>query len=172
MLLLLRPIIPNAYFYQSNVAFSTPTYNPSSNSKPGWPSDSFAPANPTQTTVRTDRPRLIAPSYKWEALPSLIATDPYLKSWNATIFGNASDYYNLSPVIYFMDGDSGILDNARDLKRRVKAFAYVYRMTNDTKWVDRTFLELQVCSIYILRKACLIISLERGWEHFESLRSR
>lgn len=43
-----------------------------------------------------------------------------------------------------MDGDSGILDNARDVKRRIKAFAYVYRMTNDTKWVDRAFLELQV----------------------------
>lgn len=46
-----------------------------------------------------------------------------------------------------MDGDSGILDNAREIKMRVKAFAYVYRMTNDTKWVDRTWSELQVRSM-------------------------
>ena len=43
-----------------------------------------------------------------------------------------------------MDGSSGILDNCRYVKERVKAFAYVYRMTNDTKWVDRTWAELQV----------------------------
>jgi hypothetical protein len=42
-----------------------------------------------------------------------------------------------------LDGDSGILDNAREVKMRIKAFAYVYRMTNDTKWVDRAWLELQ-----------------------------
>lgn len=43
-----------------------------------------------------------------------------------------------------MDGDSGILDNAREVKMRIKAFAYAYRMTNDTKWVDRAWLEVQV----------------------------
>jgi hypothetical protein len=43
-----------------------------------------------------------------------------------------------------MDGSSGILDNSREIKMRIKAFAYVYRMTNDTKWVDRAWEELQV----------------------------
>jgi len=57
--------------------------------------------------------------------------------------GNASTYYSLPPVVYFMDGSSGILDNARDVKMRIKAFAYAYRMTNDTKWVDRAWAEIQ-----------------------------
>ena len=43
-----------------------------------------------------------------------------------------------------MDGASGILDNAREIKMRIKAFAYVARMTNDTKWVDRAWQEIQV----------------------------
>ena len=43
-----------------------------------------------------------------------------------------------------MDGSSGILDNCRYVKERVKAWGYAYRMTNDTKWVDRTWQELQV----------------------------
>ena len=98
--------------------------------------------------VRPDRPRLIAPAYKWQALPSLIKSDPYLKGWNDTIFGNATDYFSLPPVVYFLDGDSGILDNARDVKRRVKAFAYAYLMTNDTRWVDRTWVEIQVICCY------------------------
>ncbi|KAI6007225.1 chondroitin AC/alginate lyase [Pisolithus albus] len=76
-------------------------------------------------------------------LPQLIANDPYLSSWNNTIFGNASTYNALPPVAYFLDGGNGILDVARQIKQRVKAFSYVYRMTNDTKWVDRTWTELQ-----------------------------
>lgn len=78
----------------------------------------------------------------------MIKNEPYLKFWNDSIFQNASAYYDLPPVKYFMDagpfGSSGILDNAREIKQRVKAFAYCYRMSKDTKWVDRTFLELQV----------------------------
>lgn len=109
-----------------------------------WPSDPFQPSNPSPTTVRSDRPRLFAPSYKWQALPALIQSDPYLKAWNDTIFGNATDYYNKPAVQYFMDGSSGILDNAREIKMRIKAFSYVYRMTNDSKWVDRAWVELQV----------------------------
>jgi hypothetical protein len=64
--------------------------------------------------------------------------------WNDTIFGNATTYHDLEPVVYHMDGSSGILDNAREIKMRIKALAYAYRMTNDSKWVDRTWLEVAV----------------------------
>ena len=75
----------------------------------------------------------------------MIKNDPYLSSWNETIFLNASQYMNLSPVTYVMDSGNGILDPARQVKQRIKAFSYVYRMTNDTKWLDRVWTELQVC---------------------------
>lgn len=52
-----------------------------------------------------------------------------------------------------MDGSSGILDNCRYVKERVKAWAYVYRMTNDTKWVDRTWSELQVSQMRTIARA-------------------
>lgn len=123
-------------------AYTTPTFLSTSNSKLAWPKDSFAPSSPSVSNVRPDRPRLIAPQYKWDALPNLIKSDPYLKGWNDTIFGNASAWLNLDPVKYVMDGDSGILDNAREIKARIKAFAYVYRMTKDTKWANRVWLEV------------------------------
>ena len=107
--------------------------------------------------MRSDRPRLIAPAYKWQALSVLIESDPYLLGWNDTIFGNATTYYSLPPVVYFLDGDSGILDNARNVKMRIKAFAYVYRMTNDTKWVDRAWAELQVSYIHFMHVGSLLI---------------
>ncbi|KAI0785065.1 chondroitin AC/alginate lyase [Abortiporus biennis] len=138
--LYLLPLYPST---TNTAAYTTPTFHATSNAAIAWPADPFQPSNPSPTSVRPDRPRLIAPAYKWQALPQLIQSDPYLKQWNATIFGNATSYYPLPPVVYHMDGDSGILDNAREVKMRVKAFAYVYRMTNDTKWVDRTWQELQ-----------------------------
>lgn len=136
----LLPLYPST---TNTAVFTTPTFKATSNSDLAYPKDPFQPSNPSPTTTRPDRPRLIAPSYKWQALPNLIKNDPYLKIWNDTIFGNATQYYNLPPVVYHMDGSSGILDNAREIKMRVKAFAYVYRMTNDSKWVDRTLSELQ-----------------------------
>lgn len=124
--------------------FTTPTFVETTDSNIAWPEDPFQPSDPSPTNVRGDHPRLIAPQYKWAALPNLIANDPYLSGWNQTIFGNASVWKDMPPVPYFMDGDSGILDVCREVKERVKTFAYVYRMTNDSSWVDRTWLELQV----------------------------
>ncbi|THH33428.1 hypothetical protein EUX98_g732 [Antrodiella citrinella] len=138
--LYLLPVYPST---TNTAAFTQPTFHPSDNSSLAWPADPFQPSSPVITTVRPDRPRLIAPSYKWAVLPGLIAADPYLTLWNNTIFGNATEYYSLPPVVYFMDGPSGILDNAREIKMRLKAFSYVYRMTNDTKWVDRAWSEIQ-----------------------------
>lgn len=126
----------------NTAAFTAPTF--AQNSAVSWPTDPFKPNNPSSTTVRSDRPRLIAPSYKWAVLPSLIAQDAYLAGWNASIFSNATAYKALGPVKYHMDGGSGILDNSREIKMRVKAYCYVYRMTNDTQWREAAWSELQV----------------------------
>ncbi|KAK7033651.1 hypothetical protein VNI00_012651 [Paramarasmius palmivorus] len=137
------PVYPST----TNAAFSTPTFAPSSSVNGGkgntWPKDSFSPSDPSPLTVRPDRPRIIAPQYKWDALPSLIASDPYLQYWNETIFGNASTYASLPPVVYFLDGASGILDVAREVKERIKAFGYAYRMTKEQSYVDLAWRELQ-----------------------------
>ncbi|THV07870.1 hypothetical protein K435DRAFT_825197 [Dendrothele bispora CBS 962.96] len=133
------PVYPS---FTSNAAFATPTFVSNSNNAQAWPEDPFQPKNPSPSSLRSDRPRLIAPAYKWAALPSMIPNDPYLKGWNDTIFGNATQYMSLPPVVYHMDGSSGILDNSREIKMRIKAFAYVYRMTNDTKWVERCWQEV------------------------------
>ncbi|KIJ68204.1 hypothetical protein HYDPIDRAFT_106355 [Hydnomerulius pinastri MD-312] len=138
--LYMLPIYPAT---TNTAAYTTPTFLSTSDANLAWPQDPFQPSNPSPTQLRQDRPRLIAPAYKWQALPNLISNDPYLSGWNNTIFGNASQYYALPPVVYYMDGGNGILDPAREIKQRVKAFSYVYRLTNDTKWVDRTWTELQ-----------------------------
>jgi len=128
----------------NQAAFTSPTFTPTEDAVLSWPSDPHTFANPpSPTQVRPDRPRIIAPAYKWAALPNLVQKDPYMKMYHNQILTNASQYYALPPVVYFLDGASGILDVARNVKERIKAFGYVYRMTNDTKWADRAWLELQ-----------------------------
>lgn len=131
------PLYPST---TNGAAFSTPTLN----SKLAWPKDTFAPSSPAPTSVRQDRPRLFAPKQKWDALPDFIKQDPYMKSWDKTIQDYANSLLDQGPVAYYMDGDSGILDISREVKQRVKALSYTYRMTTDTKFVDRVYLELQV----------------------------
>ncbi|KZO98789.1 hypothetical protein CALVIDRAFT_544643 [Calocera viscosa TUFC12733] len=136
-----HPIYPTA---TGTSQYSAPTIDPAS-AIVTWPSDPFQPQSPSLTQVRTDRPRLIAPSYKWDALPGLIAKDSYLAGWNATIFGNATVYAAGPLTNYSIDGglgESGVLDVARQVKVKVKSWAYAYRMSNDSSWVDRTWDEL------------------------------
>ena len=100
----------------------------SPNSKSTWPTD---PSPPSNTSIR-NHPRLIAPQYKWDALTSggLIANDPYFKYWNDTIVGNASATLGDDPVAYTPDGGldgSGVLDVAREMKLRVKNWAYAFQ---------------------------------------------
>lgn len=64
----------------------------------------------------------------------------------------------MPPVAYVVDGASGILDVSRQVKMRLKAFSYVYRMTNDTKWVDRAWSELQVGYLLVVVADSVILT--------------
>ncbi|KAF9508914.1 hypothetical protein BS47DRAFT_1332487 [Hydnum rufescens UP504] len=138
------PVYPST---TNSALYGQPTFNPSPTA--AWPTDTFSfssAASPAPTSVRTDRPRLIAPAYKWAALPALIQKDPYLRSWNDTIFGNATVILGQDPLLYQIDGGlsgSGVLDIARQTKMRIKSLAYAYRVSNQTKYADRAYRELQ-----------------------------
>ncbi|KZV99457.1 hypothetical protein EXIGLDRAFT_712139 [Exidia glandulosa HHB12029] len=134
------PVYPTA----SNAAlYVRPTFTPTESASAAWPTDTYSPTAPEVTSVRPDHPRLLAPAHKWAALPDLIQKDVYLKNFHDRILANASDYIQLPPVQYYLDGDSGILDISRQVKQRIKAYAYAYRMTNDQKWLDGAWAELQ-----------------------------
>jgi hypothetical protein len=80
----------------------------------------------------------------------LIANDPYFKFWNETIVNNASATIGFDTVPYNIDGGldgSGVLDVAREIKVRVKQWAYAYKVTNETRYADRVYRELNVRSL-------------------------
>lgn len=104
----------------------------------------------SMTNIRDSHPLLIAPQYKWDCLPKLIAADSYMSYWNETVFGNASRFASMDPTVYAIDGGlsgSGVLDVAREVQLRIKHWAYAYRLSKDPKWVERTWQELQVRSL-------------------------
>lgn len=142
--------------------FGTPTFL--ANAAASWPADTTTFAAPTPTAVRADHPRLVAPKYKWDALPAMIANDPYLAAWNKTIFGNATLHLTQDPLNYDIDGGlggSGVLDIARQTKLRIKNLAYAYRISNETKYADRAYRELQVrFPIPINRHKSLFLNFE------------
>lgn len=94
-------------------------------------------------------PRIIAPGYMWDCLPNRIASDPYLQAMNESVFANATAWYSMSPTNYSIDGGysgSGVLDPARQVQQRVRAWAYAYRLTKDKKWSKRVWRELHVAA--------------------------
>ncbi|KAK0520455.1 hypothetical protein OC835_007201 [Tilletia horrida] len=106
------------------------------------------PEKPTMTNPRS-HPRLFAPKYQWDCLAGRISNDAYLTVWDYAIMQNATNFYNLPPTNYSIDGGfggSGILDVSREIQLRVKTWAYAFMRTKDTKWVDRTWLELQTAA--------------------------
>lgn len=111
--------------------------------------DSSPPSGSLSANALRSHPRIMAAQYEWDCLPKKIAKDAYLTVWNATIFQNATKWYSMNSVNYSVDGTfsgSGILDPARQVQQRIKAWAYAYRLTKDTKWVDRAWTELQVAA--------------------------
>jgi hypothetical protein len=95
--------------------------------------------------VRNSHPRLFATPEMWTRLPELIARDPYLARWNATIFDKAQALH-AKPTVNITSElrlrGSGILDEAREVQLRIKHWAYVYRMTKQSRWKHRIWEEI------------------------------
>lgn len=125
--------------FKASATTGTPTSN-------GMPSDGFAGS----TSQLRSHPRIMTTAGQWSSLADKISKDAYLTVWNASIFENATTFFNLPPTAYDIDGGftgSGVLDPARELQLRIKTFAYAYRMSgNNTRWRDRAWSELQTAA--------------------------
>lgn len=93
--------------------------------------------------VQNSHPRLFATTEMWSHLPVLIESDPYLARWNQTIFDNAQDLHD-KPTVKSPSrlGGSGKLDEAREVQLRLKHWAYVYRLTKQSRWKNRIWQEI------------------------------
>ena len=131
----------NPSYVSSNVDTSSPAYNGVSHNQSC--SDSWTATN-SLTNLRP-HPRIMTTQAEWDCLPNKIANDAYLTVWNNTIFNNATNWAKEGYVAWVADGGftgSGILDVSRAIQMRVKAWAYAYKLSNNTMFKDRLFGEL------------------------------
>ncbi|KAL1410604.1 hypothetical protein Q8F55_004621 [Vanrija albida] len=121
---------------------AAPTHDAAPGTNGAWPADD---TQVSKSSIRA-HPRIIAPKYKWDALKNgLIAGDPYLSFWNATIVANATSYLGGETVRYAEDGGltgSGILDVSREIKLRIKNLGYAWQITGNHAFVDQAWAEL------------------------------
>lgn len=143
--------------YQGTDVYGNPMFSAQANTAPPMADgkqvgscgpDPWKPTNNLKNG-RPGHPRLIAPQHLWDCLPSKIENDAYLTAWNYSIFQNATNWLDADPVKYDVDGGltlSGILDVARIVQQRLKAWAYAFRMSKDRKYVDRAWKEMQTAA--------------------------
>lgn len=121
-----NPLYPSSTL---GAAITTPTTVSTASLTCG--SDPYKFANTSSLTVRDEHPLLYAPKYKWDCLIEMIPNDAYLSAWNATIFANATAFYDEAPTAYDIDGClscSGVLDVSRQVQMKVKHWAYAYKV--------------------------------------------
>ena len=71
------------------------------------------------------------------------------------IFGNRERELIIVGVRSSIDGGlggSGVLDVAREVQLRIKHWGYAWKMTNDTKWAERAWVEVLVRLILLSRR--------------------
>ncbi|KAN0060317.1 hypothetical protein ACQY0O_007646 [Thecaphora frezii] len=146
----------NQLFYQGTDAYGNPSFV-TSQVNTAAPSTSGKQHNSTCTDSFTGgsltnlraHPRIIAPKYEWDCLPTKIANDAYLTLWNETIFSNATKLLTAPVTNYSIDGGftgSGILDVSREIQQRVKTWAYAYKISGDDRYKTRLFQELNAAA--------------------------
>ncbi|PWY97181.1 hypothetical protein BCV70DRAFT_203105 [Testicularia cyperi] len=147
----------NMLFYQGTDPYGNPSYVTSqvdtSAASYGGVTHNSTCANTDESTYSLTNlrphPRIMTTQNEWNCLATKIANDAYLTVWNETIFTNATAWAKLDPVAFVFDGGpsgSGILDISREIQQRVKAWAYAYKMSGNTAFKDRLFLELNTAA--------------------------
>ncbi|KIO31339.1 hypothetical protein M407DRAFT_220470 [Tulasnella calospora MUT 4182] len=137
--------MPILNFYLNSQAYATSGPSPTFAGSPSASNpnnDPFQPSSPQPTVMRPDRPRLIAPAYRWSQLPTLVGSDSYMQAFDGTIMSNANQFAQSSPVSPSAN-ETGAYGVPGQVKMRIKAFAYAYRVTSSETWLSLIWAEIQ-----------------------------
>jgi len=149
------PFSENRLSFISRTRHGVPIYNSSADpsSAPRFLSSAqqlpFSPAGSSleQLKVLLTHPRLFASAEKWKSLEELTKKDPYLHSWNHSIFKLAEQQLHQSSPAYVVDGTNGVLDIARTVQLRIKLWCYAYHLSGGhVQWKNLVWNELVLAS--------------------------
>lgn len=88
-------------------------------------------------------PRIQATAEDFARIREEVKTDVYKKRWSETILAQAEQLLSQEPVIYELRDGERLLQVARDVLSRMYTLGMAYQLTNDKKYSDRAYKELE-----------------------------
>jgi len=89
-----------------------------------------------------EHPRLLATKDDFLRLKHIIQVDPTAREWFKDLESDAEKLLEQMPVVYEIPDGKRLLAVSRQTKQRVLLLGLVYRITEEQKWADRLWLEL------------------------------
>lgn len=108
-----------------------------------------APLTPPQEllgNLRKEHPRLFATSAEFEALRHQVAKNAELGRWFQAIRKDADDILRRPPSEYVIPDGKRLLATSRQVKQRVQTLGLVYRLTDEKRYAERLWQELEAAA--------------------------
>ena len=93
-------------------------------------------------------PRLLATAQDFEDIKQRIQTDPTAGRWFQSARNVADGYLNQPATEYAIPDGIRLLSAVRNVLDRVERLSFVYRITGETKYADRAWLEIKAACDY------------------------
>lgn len=95
-----------------------------------------------------EHPRIQATKADFDRVREEVKTDEYKKRWAKTVVSNADIVLTTEPVKYELRDGVRLLGVARDVLSRMYALGMAYQLTDDKKYADRAYTELETVSLF------------------------
>lgn len=92
--------------------------------------------------LRAEHPRLLATKDDFLRLKQVVQDNPVAQKWFRDLLADAEKLREQAPVVYEIPDGKRLLAVSRRTKQRVLLLGLVYRITEEQKWADRLWLEL------------------------------
>ncbi len=106
------------------------------------------PAAAILAKLRPGHPRLLATADDFAQLKVRVKDDATLKRWHAKLVARANRILREPPSRYEIPDGLRLLDTSRRVVDRVYTLALLYRLDDDRRYADRTWLELEAAASF------------------------
>lgn len=98
--------------------------------------------------LRAGHPRLLIPDGDWAAVKTRMEQHQYTQDAFTRVQDRADDYLTAPVETYEIPDGLRLLATSREVLKRVYHLAFAYRMTDDTRYVDRAYQELEAAAAF------------------------
>ncbi len=82
--------------------------------------------------------------HDWDVIREKTDADVMTRKWYANLKSSADSALRTSPTAYKINSRGNVLESARSARNRIMALAFVYKITEDSKYLDRAYEEMLI----------------------------